>query len=283
MVLLNPLRQADAGSVERRAIVRVRGGRLSRGEDILAIERSLQIFATAGEGEPRLVASTMRTPGSDVALSAGFLFAESILQTRSELIHGRSDGDRVFLTLANTAMARVDGITRLTVGTSACGVCGRDDPLGLVVPAISERAVPFRIRAETLERMPELLTQRQAGFLLTGGLHAAGLFSAGGELWSLCEDVGRHNAVDKLIGDHFLRESAKLALGALVVSGRASFELVQKAARAAIPILISVGAPSTLAIETAEGAGLTLVGFTRVGSFNIYAGEQRVVVGEVAG
>jgi FdhD protein len=274
------LQQPNA-AVERRTVLQVRGARSSRVEDAIAIERALQIFAVAEEGEPRLVASTMRTPGSDVALSVGFLFAESMLQARSEVTGWRVDGDRVFLTLTKPAMARIGQVTRLTVGTSACGVCGREDPLGLVVTAISERASRFRILKETLERLPELLTERQAGFLATGGLHAAGLFSATGELWSIAEDVGRHNAVDKLIGDNFLAESERLAVGALVVSGRASFELVQKAARADIPTLISVGAPSTLAIETAERANMTLVGFTRVGSLNIYAGEQRVVMREV--
>jgi len=277
-----PLVQADE-RVERHTILQLRDGELRRVADALAVERALQIFAVAaGSGEERLVASTMRTPGSDVELAIGFFYAEGILQTREDLTDWRLAGDRIFLHLESGAFARAGAAWRLTLTSSACGVCGREDPNALLVPAISERAALFQIQAEVVGELPRILTTQQAGFQATGGLHAAGLFSPMGELWNVAEDVGRHNAVDKLVGERFLAADGHASVGALVVSGRASFELVQKAARADFPMLIAVGAPSTLAVESALRANMTLVGFTRQRAFNVYAGAHRIITQQVA-
>jgi FdhD protein len=228
----------------------------------------------------------MRTPGADRALAAGFLLAERLIVEAHDVGTIRSctgaDGteapNTINVSFAPHAAQRVrDALAerRLVTTTSACGVCGRktiDDLLTDLAPM----PVQWRIRADVVAGLPDALRRAQPVFDATGGLHAAGLFDTNGQLTGSAEDVGRHNAVDKVIGTQVLMEQLPLARRMLVVSGRASYELVQKALVAGVPLLASVSAPSSLAIDLARRGGLTLLGFVRGGGFNIYTGAERI-------
>ncbi|HEX5532870.1 MAG TPA: formate dehydrogenase accessory sulfurtransferase FdhD [Actinomycetales bacterium] len=252
--------------------------------DTLAVEEPLEIRVG---GEPVVV--TMRTPGDDLDLAFGFLLAEGLLQDPNHVSTGMHctdtgpDGRPTFnvleLTLTPDATLK-DVAGRRTFGmTSACGVCG-----SATIDAVEDRAASdlsddrTTVRADVLLGLPDVLRDGQSVFDRTGGLHAAGLFTAGGELVALREDVGRHNAVDKVLG-HAAREIGWPLTGhVLMVSGRASFELAQKAWMAGVPVLAAVSAPSSLAVDLAERAGMTLVGFLRPPSMNVYTGDHRVLV-----
>jgi FdhD protein len=266
----------------RRPVTRVSGGSSVRRPDTLAVEEPLEIRVN---GEPFSV--TMRTPGHDLDLVLGFLVAEGVVrradQARSA-IHcpdaardedGRPTYNVVDVTLA-PGVAGPERVRQRQV-SSACGICGTQS-----IDAVRARspydvtADQVRLPAELVAGLPERLRQAQRVFDSTGGLHAAGLFTAAGELLCLREDVGRHNAVDKVVGWAFTQGRLPLAGQVLQVSGRASFELVQKAWVAGCPVLAAVSAPSSLAADLATDAGMTLVGFSRGASFNVYAGEQRI-------
>ena len=249
--------------------------------DLLAAEEPLGI-RIGGEA----VSLTMRTPGDDVDLTAGFLVSEGIVAAAGDIATIRiCDGDRcghdhdgagniADVTLRPGLHA---GPRRNFLTTSACGVCGKTSISDLRVPRnfnISDDQV--RVPAAVLAGLPDALRQAQRVFERTGGLHAAGLFSADGELLAVREDVGRHNAVDKVIGWALQAGRLPLAGHVLLVSGRASFELVQKAVLAGIPVLAAVSAPSSLAADLAEDTGLTLVGFLRGTSMNVYTGSHRI-------
>lgn len=262
-------------------VVRVRGQQAHAASDWLAIERPLEIQARVGEAT-RVISTTMRTPGQDQALVAGFLFAEGVIANARDLLALESVGEDVVLVeLRPDALAALEATRRPFVTTGACGVCGRASIDGLQGfreagdegPGPSPR---WTVEAQVIHGMPGALREAQATFDRTGGLHAAGLFTADGTLRDVHEDVGRHNAVDKLVGTLLLDNRLPAVEALLVVSGRASFELVQKAAAAGVPVMVAVGAPSSLAVEIAEAAGLTLVGFAREQRFNVYAGAQRV-------
>jgi FdhD protein len=255
--------------------------------DSLAVEEPLELRlrAPGPDGWTSFVV-TMRTPGQDEALAAGLLHAEGVLESRDELLglerpsDPRMDpeaaGNVLLATLAQEAFARAARLRRATVMGSACGVCGKtsiDNVLQTDRPPVGSR---LRVAAELLYRLPEDLRRSQSVFSQTGGLHAAGLFGPSGELRALCEDIGRHNATDKLVGTFLMRGELPLSEGILVVSGRAGFEIVQKAFAAGIPIVASVSAPSSLAVELADAAGITLVGFLRDRRFNIYTHFGRV-------
>jgi FdhD protein len=269
------------------------GGRGGRGgvtasarADLLAAEEPLGIRV---DGTALTV--TMRTPGDDVELAAGFLVGEAIVHGRDDiaamkvcdgttcghLSHTEDElGNVVDIALA-PGVAVSTGARRNFMTTSACGVCGKtsiDDICVLPQAPLSADTTVFE--PAVLTALPERLREAQRVFSSTGGLHAAGLFTAGGELLAVREDVGRHNAVDKIVGWAVLRDKLPLTGCALLVSGRASFELVQKAVLAGVPLLAAVSAPSSLAAELAEEAGLTLVGFLRGQSMNVYTGLQRV-------
>jgi len=274
------------GSEAARAaqVVRVRGQEANTASDWLAIERPLEIRARAGGGT-RVVSTTMRTPGQDRALVAGFLFAEGVIANAGDLLALETvSEDAVVVELPPSALAALEATRRPFVTTGACGVCGRASMEGLQGPrdlgptgaAESGPSGGFTVSATVIHGLPAALREAQATFDRTGGLHAAGLFTAGGALRAVHEDVGRHNAVDKLVGALLLADGLPAVDGVLMVSGRASFELVQKAAAAGIPVMVAVGAPSSLAVEIAEAAGLTLVGFAREQRFNVYAGPHRV-------
>ena len=254
--------------------------------DALAVEEPLEI-RVRGKGAPAAsFVTTMRTPGHDQELAAGLLFAEGVLAERSDLESLDRPADPrvaadlrdnvVIATLRPEALARAGRLTRGTVMGSACGVCGKTS----IENVLPEGAAPLdsrlRVAAEVLYGLPDRLRERQSVFAQTGGLHAAALFTAKGDLRAAREDIGRHNATDKLIGSFWLASQLPLSDSILVVSGRAGFEIAQKAYAAGIPVLASVSAPSSLAVELAEAAGLTMIGFLRGRRFNVYAHPQRV-------
>lgn len=263
-------------STVRVSVARVDGGGLRHEEDTLAVEEPLEI-RVGGKG----LSITMRTPGSDVDLAAGFLFSEGIVARREQVLEvtESKDGNPNIISIELSAEDLIQPLEsqRSFVMTSACGVCGKESLDALVANKcpVLERG-NFQMPAELLHPLPDALRRAQSVFESTGGLHAAGLFNAEGELQSLREDVGRHNAVDKLIGHAFLAGRTPLRDSLMLVSGRASFELVQKALVAGIPILAAVGAPSSLAVSTADAAGLTLIGFLRNGRFNVYTHTYRL-------
>jgi FdhD protein len=231
------------------------------------------------------LAVTMRTPGNDLELAAGFLFSEKIVACASEIArieHCREASEEgaedniVSVTLAGEAPFALADARRLTFTTSACGLCGKAsiESVHSHFPPLPE---DFTLARSVLPPLPEKLLRSQGVFERTGGLHAAGLFDPEGNLLLLREDIGRHNAVDKVIGACLLEERLPLSETILLVSGRASFEIVQKAIAARIPAVAAVSAPSSLAVELAAESKLILIGFLRGEAFNVYSGESRVI------
>jgi FdhD protein len=269
-------------------IVAVRGAELEYRADRVVGEEPLEIRAAGPGQEPVAVAVTMRTPGFEDELAVGFLRTEGLIEGPEVLRIERGDpaemnqpDDRITVRLARPFDASVVA-ERQFVATASCGICGkasldevavRSDPLpsGPVIP----RSV--------ILALPDLLRAAQRAFDETGGLHAAGLFTPAGELLALHEDVGRHNALDKLVGSQVLANAMPLHERILMVSGRVSFEIVQKAAVAGIPIVCAVSAPSDLAVEAADRLGVTLVGFLRGDGFNIYAHDERIDLRDILG
>ena len=273
---------------ERRKVIRIRDGVVSARPDTLVAEEPLEIRLN---GKP--LAITMRTPGDDFALAAGFLVSEGVLATASDLLNivycagATVDGSNTYnvvdvRTAPDVAMPDIT-LERNVYTTSSCGLCGKASLDAVrTTAAWSVAEDPLRVGPEVLSALPDRLRAAQKVFDRTGGLHAAGLFSAEGELLCLREDVGRHNAVDKVVG-HALRSGMLPLRGTvLMVSGRASFELVQKAVMAGIPLLAAVSAPSSLAVDLAAESGLTLVGFLRGTSMNVYCGDDRLEAEPVA-
>ena len=274
-----------------RRIKRVVGTEFKEVADSLALEEPLEIqvaFGLAAERQWKTVAITMRTPGHDRELAAGFLVGEGILRSldQVEAVHTRGPryGEQgwqhsVRVTLRPGVQLDLARLERNFYTTSSCGVCGKTSLEALEMVAFSPLpAIDWQIEATTVRALPARLREAQAVFEETGGLHAAGLFTPEGRAVVVREDVGRHNAVDKIVGAQFLAGRGSLSDFLLVVSGRASFELMQKAIASGIPMLVAVGAPSSLAVEVAEKFGATLIGFTKSSGFNIYTGEERVRV-----
>jgi FdhD protein len=257
-------------------IQRIEGADASSVRDVVAVEEPLEIRL-----DGRNVAVTMRTPGSDEELAAGFLFGEGIVQDRREIAGiERVQNNIVDLAVAPGTQVDLSRSERNFYMTSSCGVCGKASIQMLESACVVLPQNGFRVSARMIHDLPRRLREAQPVFGRTGGLHAAALFDSAGELRSLREDVGRHNAVDKLIGAEFLGGRLPLDERILLVSGRASFELVQKAVRAGIPIMAAVGAPSSLAVQTALRFGMTLLGFVRDGRFNIYSAADRIIWGQ---
>jgi len=241
-------------------------------QDLLAIEEPLEI--RIGE---KTVSITMRTPGHDRELAAGFLFTEGILQDSDQIAGVACTKNSVTVELKAGVEADLERLQRHFYTSSSCGVCGKAsiEALRMQGCPILPKDSPL-VDSAVVHRLPESIRREQSVFDRTGGLHAAALFENSGKLVLLREDVGRHNAVDKVIGAEMLAGRTASSNRLLFVSGRASFELVQKALMAGIPILAAVGAPSSLAVETAQRFNMTLLGFVREGRFNIYSGAQRV-------
>ena len=265
-------------------IQKVQAGQVSISDDVLAIEEPLEIQLLYGQDRlQRSVSVTMRTPGNDEELAAGFLFTEGIIQHRQQIeyISPALPGmNTVRVTLYPGIVPRLQQADRNFYTTSSCGVCGKASINAIkTVSIFTNEADNLLIPGEVLHELPARLLQEQAVFGSTGGLHAAALFTNDGDLLLLREDVGRHNALDKLIGTAFLQDQLPLNKVVLLLSGRASFELIQKAAMAGIKCVAAVGAPSSLAVELAQDNDITLVGFLRNQRFNIYSGGKRVTHG----
>jgi len=264
----------QSGVDSQKIIRRKQDGELEYLPDDLTIEEPLEICIGR-----KTLATTMRTPGHDEELAAGFLVSEAIVRIRDEIAQISADRDnRVIIDLKDGVKLKLNSTRRFGTISSSCGLCGKTsvDSIRQNFPAITAKEI--RIDIETLLSLPEKLRNAQSDFARTGGIHAAGIFGVDGELKIAREDIGRHNAVDKAIGRAFLDGSLPLDRHLLLVSGRASFEIVQKALAAGIPIVAAVSAPSTLAVTFARESNQTLIGFLRPPSFNIYSHIQRVIL-----
>jgi FdhD protein len=272
--------QTDQGVVSV-AIERVVGSTSARRADTLSIEEPLEIRLVVDgdeESSGRSVAITMRTPGDDRDLAAGFLFTEGIVSDPDEIAEIRRDRCNVAMVILRRGVKVDLGLLeRHSFIASSCGVCGKRSIAAIRVRCKYPIAVGKpRLSSDIVHALPEALVAAQEAFASTGGIHASGLFDETGRLLLVREDVGRHNALDKLIGAQFLARALPLSDRVVLVSGRASFELVQKAAEAGVPVLAAVGAPSSLAVQLAEKCGMTLLGFVRDRRFNVYAGFDRI-------
>lgn len=276
-------------SVRRVEVLRTNMTETRRSGDALAVEEPLEIrldFEQEGEMVRTTLGVTMRTPGHDVELAAGHLFTEGIIRRRADIARigccgpGRGTGpdNRIRVELARAVAVDRGRLGRLSYTSSSCGACGKASIEALRTRrpwALSPRA-PSVVR-DMVRRLPASLRHAQSVFDATGGLHASALFDVDGGLVTIREDVGRHNALDKVIGAQLLAGLLPAHERILVVSGRVSFELVEKALMAGIPLLAAIGAPSSLAVETAREAGMTLIGFLSAERFNVYCGAERLV------
>jgi FdhD protein len=260
------------------------------GEDVVATEEPLEIrleFDDAdGSRIERSISITMRTPGQDEELALGFLYSEGIIHDSSDVRLARPCGPPAPNGLINVVRVELsagvgvdlDRLERHFYTSSSCGVCGKASLDAVAIQGRFDiRSNDFRVAAAVLRDLPAILRSDQAIFEATGGLHASGLFSAAGEILAVREDVGRHNALDKLIGSRLDGEDLPLDRAGILLSGRASFELMQKAMMAGCPVVAAVGAPSSLAVDLANEFGITLVGFLRQERFNIYSRADRIV------
>ncbi|MFC3994367.1 formate dehydrogenase accessory sulfurtransferase FdhD [Nocardiopsis sediminis] len=268
----------------REKVLRIRGGTVGSRVDTLVVEEPLEIRLNG-----KALTVTMRTPGHDFDLAAGFLVSEGVISSAADIAAIRycagatADGSNTYNVL-DVSLAPGVAVPDMTLErnfytTSSCGLCGKAslEAVTTIAPwTVAED--PVRFDVATLAAMPDRLRDAQRVFDRTGGLHAAGLFTPEGELLAVREDVGRHNAVDKLVGWAVREDRLPLREHALMVSGRASFELAQKALMAGLPMLAAVSAPSSLAVDLAADSGLTLVGFLRGTSMNVYAGRHRITL-----
>lgn len=266
----------------------------SRRSDVLAVEEPLEIRlmrdglpeADENGGTGRSISVTMRTPGNDAELAVGFLYGEGLLRGPRDIVstgHCGPTGNILRVTVRSDLPLDLARLQRNFYASSSCGVCGKASIEAVAVNA-GERRIRGAaesgktiVREAVLRGLPDTLRRSQAGFAETGGMHAVGVFTAEGELLASREDVGRHNAMDKLVGAALLANELPWSERIILLSGRASFELLQKAMMAGAPVVAAIGAPSTLAVELAEAAGITLVAFLRPGGCNVYCHTTRVV------
>jgi FdhD protein len=267
----------EPGNPSTKTVLRWEGGALAERPDELAEEEPLEIRVRG-----RAVSVTMRTPGHDEELAAGFLLSEGIVRRAEDIVRiepcpRNEEGNLVNVVLAPQVPVDFEQLTRHVFASSSCGLCGK-----ATIDAVRGRFEPVpndndgRIDAETIASMPGAMHRAQTTFARTGGLHAAGLFDAAGQLLVLREDVGRHNAVDKVLGHAMLNRLGTMDRHVLLVSGRASFEIMQKALAGRIPVIAAVSAPSSLAVQFAEESNQTLIGFLREGRMNVYAHHRRI-------
>jgi FdhD protein len=268
-------------SIKQLSIIKFANGHLNQAEDILAIEEPLEIALIQEGAMPfkKPVSITMRTPGKDIALATGFLFTEGIIQDPAHILKVEQlQENEVLVHLdpkLNLDLSRLD---RHFYTNSSCGVCGKSsvDQLRSVSPAHLSKST-IQIEAEVLFGLNQQVRNAQSVFERTGGIHASALFESSGKLCGIFEDVGRHNALDKLIGHAIQNLQYPLNNYLLFLSGRASFELIQKAAMAGIPVVCALGAPSSMAVELATEFNITLIGFLKNDTFNIYSVPERIV------
>ena len=269
------------GGIKEIEIARSGSGAYDIARDLLAVEEPLEIRLEWSEGtEPRVatVAVTMRTPGNDLELAAGFLFSEGLVRGREQIVSIRScRAGSVRAVVAPDVTIDLARLERHSFTSSSCGMCGKTSTSALrTTSRYPLRAAQPIVGQALLNSLPERLRRAQPAFDATGGLHASALFDLDGQLVTLHEDVGRHNALDKVIGTELLAGRLPADERLLIVSGRVSFELVQKALMAGIPMVAAIGAPSSLAVELARETGLTLLGFLRSDRFNVYSGGERL-------
>ena len=274
-------------SIEHREITKIVDGQNSYLEnDILAVEEPLQIVLTASQQNPPIIKKnisvTMRTPGDDDALSVGFLFTEGIIQSSSKIKSISSKENQTTIEVEQSATIDISKLQRNFYTTSSCGVCGKSSLEA--VRTICEPELPtqeFSVTRAVVLSLSSKMRRQQNVFQNTGGLHAVGLFDRQGTLIMIKEDVGRHNALDKVIGSVLLEETASdlgfpLSQHILLLSGRASFELIQKSVMAGIKVVVAIGSPSSMAVALAEDHNITLIGFLKKANFNIYTGAHRI-------
>lgn len=273
------------GTNEYIDVTRVSGGRTESVTDLITAEEPLEIQLEYGDGKDMTLAITMRTPGHDDELAAGFLFGEGIVHSLADVVSVEHctppDPDKglhnvIKVGLSPSLAFDPDKLDRHFYMSSSCGVCGKTSIEAVIARAENKIDQSFRIAAEALKKAPDSLLTTQTEFARTGGLHSSGLINTKGEVIRAREDVGRHNALDKLIGSLFLENRLPIEQVGLLLSGRASFELLQKATLAGIGLVAAVGPPSTLAVDLARDQGITLAGFVRDEGFNIYTHPHRI-------
>lgn len=273
--------EKDIESIQERLILSVSGNKINEISDSVAVEQPLEITIHIDAAEQPVIRKnisiTMRTPGEDTDLALGFLFTEGILAAPDQVINIRQTKNGITLFLNTSKPIDLSKIERHFYTSSSCGVCGKSSIASIktVCPTSGKNRI-FQIEKDLIKGLPKKLKRQQNTFHNTGGLHAAGIFDLTGKLIDLKEDVGRHNALDKLIGAAFSVDVLPLDKHLLLLSGRASFELIQKAAMAGIQFVMSIGAPSSLAIELAVEFNITLVGFLNERRYNIYHGAERI-------
>lgn len=279
-------KRARPGSKTKARVRVVEGGRARVRRDVLATEEPMEIRLRSG-GESKTVAVTMRTPGSDFELAAGFLYGEGVISSPDDLLKmsycvGEDEQQYNIVNVDLRAGVAFDPkpLERHFYTSSACGVCGKENLEQLEIRGCEVLTPGPSVSAETIYALPERLRESQGLFEETGGLHAAALFDREGNLLAVREDVGRHNATDKLIGWAMLEGKLPLSEHVVMVSGRSSYEILQKCLRAGVPIVCAVSAPSSLAVDVAQRFGMTLVGFLRERRFNVYAGFGRIRAAE---
>ena len=251
-------------------------GEISTGKDSLVSEAAVEIFIDI-DGEEKKLGILLRTPGEDAELVTGWLLGEAIIQSKSSILGIESSLDRVVVSMDSKKFDLSDFNERKFPITSSCGLCGRDTLDGLIIPSLLTTSDEQWVSPELLTQLPQRLTDSQDHFKTTGGLHACALFDFEGKLVSVREDVGRHNALDKLIGSRLIANGLPAEKQILMLSGRIGYELIQKAALAGIPVIAGLGAPSTMAVDAAREAGLTLIGFLRSNRFNVHTGAWRLI------
>jgi len=273
-------------------VIKFKKDKFENVDDFISIEEPLEILLKYKNRDTWVTNSlsiTMRTPGHDEDLVRGFLFNEQIIQNLKDIENIESFGDKVgqyniqnkiLVTLNNSKNLNISKIKKDFLTNSSCGVCGKSslDALEIIKKDKTPKSIP-KLSKEVLINSPSVLRKNQSEFAKTGGIHASGLFSSNGKLISLREDVGRHNALDKLIGDSLINNYLKPNDQFITCSGRLNFELVQKVLMTNIGLMIGVGAPTSLAIDLANRFDMTLVGFVKEDSFNIYTNKQKVIVG----
>ena len=279
-------RDVRPGRTVETSIVRYDGSRGTRAYDSVVTEEPLELRLVAA-ATTHTLAITMRTPGNDFELAAGFVSGEGIIRAREEIVgvsycvDPQIDAEQryniVNIELASSTLPDLTRFERHFTMNSSCGVCGRANLEALADLGVEPLRDDTRVPIAHIYELPERMRAAQRVFAMTGGLHAAALFDAKGATLAVREDVGRHNAVDKLLGEAFLQDATPLRNHLLLLSGRASFELLQKAVMGGIPMVAAIGAPSSLAIEVAREFSITLVGFLRPESFNIYSAPERVL------
>jgi FdhD protein len=279
-----------ANSIKRIPVIKVNAEESEVIADALAIEEPLEIrleYGPANERQVRNISVTMRTPGNDAELAAGFFFTEGIIKDLKDIATishcfiacAENKENVIQVSLNENTMPYLQNTDRNFYTTSSCGVCGKGSINAIrTVNTFVQQKDNNTVNTGTLYRLPDILRRHQKVFEDTGGLHASALFSSSGELLLVREDVGRHNALDKLIGAAINENRLPLSQNVLMLSGRVSFELVQKAVMAGINIIAAVGAPSSLAVQLAEEFNITLIGFLRGQRFNIYTAAHRILI-----